>query len=183
MVICSDTLILLCLQKEQPGHRLFCSFSLRNKGKKKKKLWLCHKNHKYLLFLKGCEIISLSRSDCPSCLAKSQAMGFPSQVLQPKNTFTNSIYFFSDMYSIAMLLVFTALYIKLNNTSSSWPVSELGAKSLHPIHLPSQTPASKGALWRRFTTKLFIYTVQNLQHSVPRAIAHYKQSIAHRNYN
>lgn len=179
VVICSDTLILLCLQKEQPGHQLFCSLSLRNKGK-----------NTYGSVIKNTTICSSSKPvrlfPCQGWTApaasQSQAMGLPSQVLQPKNAFTKSIYIFSDTYSIAMLLVFTDLYSKLNNTSSTLPVLELGAKGLHPIHLPSQPPASKGTLWRRLMTTVFIYTVQNQQYSFPTATAHYKHSSAHQNY-
>lgn len=86
-------------------------------------------------------------------------MGLLSQVLQPQNTFTMGIYIFRDIHSIAMLLIFTALYIKLNNTSSSLPVSRLGAESLHesishPNLQPQKEQSAEGS------QQNFIYTVQ-----------------------
>lgn len=69
------------------------------------------------------------------------------------------IYFFSDIRSVAMLLIFTALYVKLSNTSSLLPVSGLGAESLHqsichPNLQPQKEYSAEGA------QQNFIYRVQ-----------------------
>lgn len=58
-----------------------------------------------------------------------------------------------------MLLIFTALYVKLNNTSSSLPVSGLGAESLHqftshPNLQPQKEDSAEGS------QQNFISTVQ-----------------------
>lgn len=113
VAICSDTLILLHLQKEQPEQQIICSLSVRNEGKKNTHGSVINITSIWSSLLP----MRLSKLNCPSCPPKSQAMGLPRQVLHPKNTFSKNIYFFSRHVVYCYVARYLQPYIELSNTS------------------------------------------------------------------